>query len=204
MPSIRAVTVYVLDRVDTAVRSICSPSALLYFFFFFFLGEGSSGVFWTFTKWGVVAAAVGYCFYYDKKRRSAPGFKDAHRLKRKAERVAKEKEDKAALAKKKAAAQQMAAAMMGGGQAPPQQQQKPPKAMIVKQAEQYCTQGVALIDGADQGTTEGTDCRDAIFRAMHTLQDIAVVCVPLYLHVFLCWGALLELAEHLAVELAEH
>lgn len=57
-------------------------------------------MFWTFTKWGVVAAAVGYCFYYDKKRRSAPGFKDAHRLKRKAERVAKEKEDKAALAKK--------------------------------------------------------------------------------------------------------
>ena len=37
VPSIRAVTVYILDRVDTAVRSICSPSALPYFFFFFFL-----------------------------------------------------------------------------------------------------------------------------------------------------------------------
>lgn len=38
VPSIRAVTVYVLDRVDTAVRSICSPSALLYFFFLLFFG----------------------------------------------------------------------------------------------------------------------------------------------------------------------
>jgi len=115
------------------------------------------GVFWTATKWGLVAAAVGYCFYFDRKRRSAPGFKEAHRNKRKAAQQAERKAQEAALAAKKNAtiqAQKAAAAMMGGGGGGgggggrPQQPKKPPREAILQQAEQYAKQGLQMINEA--------------------------------------------------------
>jgi len=52
----------------------------------------------------MAAAAVGYCVYFDRKRRSAAGFKEAHREKRKMQEVAAQKAADAAMEAKRAAA----------------------------------------------------------------------------------------------------
>ena len=111
------------------------------------------GVFWTYGKWGLVAAAIGYCFYFDRKRRSAPSFKEAHRSKRKAEQLAARKAQETELAAKKNAAAIMkkAAATVGGG-GRPKQPKKAPREAILMQAQQFAKQGLQMINEAGKDT----------------------------------------------------
>jgi hypothetical protein len=98
----------------------------------------------------LVAAAVGYCFYFDRKRRSAPGFKEAHREKRKVEQVAAQKAADAALAAKRAAAgggpgraPAGLAEMLGG-----QQQKHPQRDEILAEANQLSEAAHKCLDEA--------------------------------------------------------
>lgn len=109
------------------------------------------GVFWTYGKWGLVAAAIGYCFYFDRKRRSAPSFKETHRSKRKAEQLAARKAQEAALAAKNAAVMKKAAATVGGG-GRPKQPKKAPREAIMRQAQQFAKQGLQMINEAGKDT----------------------------------------------------